>query len=75
MRGIAIEPRFTESFPFAHRSPQNAIALYDVGIVLLAQPVTGVTPVKLGTRADEKAGRTGSVFGYATWSTTRSAAR
>jgi secreted trypsin-like serine protease len=63
-RGFAIEPRFKESFPFAHRSPQNAIAQYDVGIVLLAQPVTGVTPVKLGTPADEKVGTTGSLFGY-----------
>jgi secreted trypsin-like serine protease len=63
-RGFAIEPRFKESFPFAHRSPQNAIAQYDVGIVLLAQPVTGVTPVKLGTVADEKVGTTGSLFGY-----------
>lgn len=63
-RGFAIEPRFKESFPFAHRSPQNAIAQYDVGIVLLAQPVTGVTPVKLGTAADETVGETGSLFGY-----------
>jgi secreted trypsin-like serine protease len=63
-RGFAIEPRFKESFPFAHRSPQNAIAQYDVGIVLLAQPVTNVTPVKLGTAADETVGETGSLFGY-----------
>jgi secreted trypsin-like serine protease len=64
VRGFAVEPRFKESFPFAHRSPQNAIAQYDVGIILLAQPVTGVTPVKLGTPADEKVGTTGSLFGY-----------
>ena len=63
-RGFAVDPRFKESFPFAHRSPQNAIALYDVGIILLAQPVTGVTPVKLGTPADEKLGQTGTLFGY-----------
>jgi secreted trypsin-like serine protease len=64
VRGFAVEPRFKESFPFAHRSPQNAIAQYDVGVILLAEPVTGVTPVKLGTRADEKVGETGSLFGY-----------
>jgi secreted trypsin-like serine protease len=63
-RGFAVEPRFKESFPFAHRSPQNAIAQYDVGIILLAQPVTDVTPVKLGTSADEKVGTSGSLFGY-----------
>jgi secreted trypsin-like serine protease len=64
VRGFAVEPRFKESFPFAHRAPQNAIAQYDVGVILLAEPVTGVTPVKLGTRADEKVGETGSLFGY-----------
>jgi secreted trypsin-like serine protease len=63
-RGFSVEPRFKESFPFAHKSPQNAIAIYDVGIILLAQPVTGVTPVKLGTRADETVGQTGTLFGY-----------
>ena len=63
-RGFAVEPRFKESFPFAHRSPQNAIAQYDVGIILLEQPVTGVTPVKLGTSADDKVGTSGSLFGY-----------
>jgi secreted trypsin-like serine protease len=63
-RGFAIEPRFKESFPFAHKSPQNAIALYDVGIILLAQPVTDVAPVRLGTRADEKVGAAGTLFGY-----------
>src|SRR3954470_18457818 len=63
-RGFSVEPRFKESFPFAHRSPSNAIAQYDVGIVLLAEPVTGVTPVKLGTGANEKVGTAGSLFGY-----------
>jgi secreted trypsin-like serine protease len=63
-RGFAVHPRFEESFPFAHKSPQNAIAQFDVGVILLARPVTGVTPVKLGTRADETLGETGSLFGY-----------
>jgi hypothetical protein len=30
VRGVAIDPRFKESFPFAHKSPQNAIALHDL---------------------------------------------
>jgi hypothetical protein len=66
-RGFAIDPGFRESFPFAHKSPQNAIALNDVGIILLAQPVTGIEPVNLpaaGDRTVEKTGETASIFGY-----------
>jgi hypothetical protein len=66
-RGFAIDPGFKESFPFAHKSPQNAIALDDVGIILLAQPVTGIQPVTLPAAADhsaEKTGETASIFGY-----------
>ena len=47
-RGFALHPRFKEAFPFAHRSPQNAIALDDVGIVLLSRPVTGISPTQVG---------------------------
>jgi hypothetical protein len=67
IRGFAVMPVFKESFPFAHKSPQNAIALNDVGLILLAQPVTGITPVKLATPADrsaEKVGGTATIFGY-----------
>jgi hypothetical protein len=66
-RAFAIKPGFKESFPFAHRAPQNAIALNDVGIIFLAQPVTGIDPVKLpaaGDRSPEKVGETASIFGY-----------
>ena len=66
-RAFAIHPKFKESFPFAHRSPQNAIALDDVGLILLAQPVSGITPVKVAGAADraaEKRGETASIFGY-----------
>ncbi len=64
-RGFAIHPKFRESFPFAKKKLANAIALDDVGIILLAQPVTGVAPVKLSTgAADEKTGETASLFGY-----------
>jgi Trypsin len=66
-RAFAINPKFKESFPFAHRSPQNAIAQRDVGLILLDHPVTGVTPVKVagaGDRAAEKPGETASILGY-----------
>ena len=66
-RGFALHPRFKEAFPFAHRSPQNAIALDDVGIVLLSRPVTGITPVALpgaDRRALEKPGAAASILGY-----------
>ncbi len=66
-RGFALHPRFKEAFPFAHRSPQNAIALDDIGIVLLSRPVTGITPVALpgaDRRALEKPRGTASILGY-----------
>src|SRR3954469_19698471 len=34
VRGFSVHPGFRESFPFAHKAPQNAIALDDVGIIL-----------------------------------------
>jgi trypsin len=64
VKDFSLEPRFKESFPFAHKSPENAIAQYDVGIIELAQPVPGITPVKLATVADEQAGTSGTLFGY-----------
>lgn len=66
-RGFAIHPAFKESFPFAHKSPQNAIALDDVGVILLDRPVTGVTPVALPAAGDhgaETIGERASIFGY-----------
>jgi secreted trypsin-like serine protease len=64
-RGFAIHPKFRESFPFAKKKLANAIALDDVGIILLARPVTGIAPVKLSTgAADEKTGEAASLFGY-----------
>jgi Trypsin len=66
-RGFAIHPKFKESFPFAKKKLENAIALDDVGIILLAHPVTGITPVKIAgpsDRAVEKTGATASIFGY-----------
>jgi secreted trypsin-like serine protease len=66
-RGFSVNPGFRESFPFAHGAPQNAIALDDVGLILLSRPVTGITPVKLagaGDRAAERVGAQASIFGY-----------
>ena len=66
-RGFSVNPGFKESFPFAHRAPQNAIALDDVGLILLSRPVTGITPVQLAgasDRADERVGAQASIFGY-----------
>ncbi|MDQ1741315.1 MAG: hypothetical protein QOE53_2967 [Pseudonocardiales bacterium] len=66
-RAFAINPRFKESFPFAHKSPSNAIALDDVGLILLAQPVTGIAPVKVagaGDRGVQRTGETASILGY-----------
>lgn len=66
-RGFSVNPGFKESFPFAHRAPQNAIALNDVGLILLARPVTGITPVRVagpGDAAAERVGESASIFGY-----------
>jgi hypothetical protein len=72
-----VHPRFRESFPFAHKGPQNAIALDDVGVILLARPVTDIAPVKLPTDgSDERVGETASILGYGlTGSTAASAAK
>ncbi|TML07111.1 MAG: serine protease [Actinobacteria bacterium] len=66
-RGFSVNPGFKESFPFAHRAPQNAIALNDVGVILLDRPVTDVAPVKVAGPADatdERVGEAASIFGY-----------
>jgi hypothetical protein len=66
-RGFAVHPRFKESFPFAHRAPQNAIAQHDVGVILLARPVSGITPVKLPAatdRAVQRIGESATILGY-----------
>src|SRR4051794_41541610 len=35
VRGYAEHPRFKLSFPFAHKRPRDAIAVNDVGLILL----------------------------------------
>src|SRR3954462_283746 len=46
VRGYALHPKFKESFPFAHKNPQNAIAVNDVGLILLKQPIRTIAPVR-----------------------------
>src|SRR5215475_4253932 len=36
--GYSVNPKFKESFPFAHDNPSNAIAVNDVGLILLKKP-------------------------------------
>ena len=49
-KGVSIAPGFKLSFPFAHKRPQNATAVNDVALILLDQPIEGVTPVPIATR-------------------------
>src|SRR5258708_5331034 len=39
VRGYSLHPKYKLSFPFAHKSPENAIAVNDVGLILLKQPI------------------------------------
>lgn len=59
--GFTVHPGFREAFPFAHDSPEDAIAIDDVGLILLSKPVKGVAPVKLGTAAP---GTAATLAGY-----------
>jgi secreted trypsin-like serine protease len=67
VRGYAVHPKFKESFPFAHKSPQNAIAVDDVGLILLKKPIRTIAPVRLAGAGDgalEAAGAAAGVLGY-----------
>src|SRR5689334_18735307 len=67
VRGYSVHPKYKLSFPFAHKSPQNAIAVNDVGLILLAKPVTTIAPVRLAGSGDgalEAAGGAASILGY-----------
>jgi secreted trypsin-like serine protease len=67
VRGYAVHPKFRESFPFAHNSPQDAIAVNDVGLILLKKPIRTIAPVRLAGAGDgalEAAGTPASVVGY-----------
>jgi secreted trypsin-like serine protease len=52
VRGYAIHPKFKEAFPFAHKSPQDAIAVDDVALILLKKPIRTIAPVRLAGAGD-----------------------
>jgi secreted trypsin-like serine protease len=65
--GYSVDPKFGESFPFAHDDPSNAIAVNDVGLILLKKPITTIEPVRVagaGDTALEAPGVQASVIGY-----------
>ena len=65
--GFSVHPGYKLSFPFAKKSPINAIAVDDVALVMLAEPVTRVAPVRVAGRSDaalERPGRTARLLGY-----------
>jgi Trypsin len=67
IRGFSIDPHLGEAFPFAHDSPQAAIAFGDVGLILLKRPVAGIAPVRVagaGAAALEAPGTVATVAGY-----------
>src|SRR4051812_46089251 len=67
VRGYAVHPEFKESFPFAHKSPQNAIAVNDVGLIVLAEPIRTIAPVHLAGASDGAlmaGGAAASILGY-----------
>jgi secreted trypsin-like serine protease len=68
VKGVAVDPQFREQFPFSHATPESATAVDDVGVIILAKPVTDVTPVPIATAADaaalEQPGLGVSLLGY-----------
>src|SRR3954453_5334071 len=67
VKGYAIAHGFKLAFPFAHKSPQNATAVNDVALIVLAKPVTGVAPVPIpgpGDAALEQPGGAVRLLGY-----------
>jgi secreted trypsin-like serine protease len=67
VRGYVVNPKFKEAFPFAHNSPQDAIAINDVGLILLKKPLRTIAPIRLagaGDSALEAAGGAAGMLGY-----------
>jgi Trypsin len=65
--GYSVHPKFKESFPFAHDDPSNAIAINDVGLILLKKPLTTIAPVRVAGAADaalEAPGVQATLMGY-----------
>jgi secreted trypsin-like serine protease len=66
-RGVVIMPGYKLQYPFAHTSPQNATAVNDVALVLLAKPVENITPIRVagpGDAALEQPGAPVRLLGY-----------
>ncbi len=67
VRGYAVHPKFKLAFPFAHKSPQDAIAVNDVGLILLKKPIRTIAPVRLAGAGDgalEVGGTAAAILGY-----------
>ena len=67
VRGYAVHPKYKLSFPFAHNSPQDAIAVNDVGLILLKTPIKTIAPVRLAGTGDgalEAGGAAAAILGY-----------
>jgi hypothetical protein len=67
VRGYTVHPKFKEAFPFAHKRPENAIAVNDVGLILLKKPIRTIAPVRLagpGDAALEAGGAAAAILGY-----------
>src|SRR4051794_32683843 len=65
--GYAEHPKFKLSFPFAHKRPQDAIAVNDVGLILLKEPIRTIAPVRLAGAGDgalEAGGAAAAILGY-----------
>jgi Trypsin len=67
VRGYTVHPKFKEAFPFAHKRPENAIAVNDVGLILLKQPIRTIAPIRLAGAGDgalEAGGAAAAILGY-----------
>jgi secreted trypsin-like serine protease len=67
IKGFSSAPGFRLAFPFAHRRPQNATAVDDIAVIVLARPVTGITPLRIagpGDAALEAPGGSARLLGY-----------
>jgi secreted trypsin-like serine protease len=67
LKGVSSARGFKLAFPFAHKRPQNATAVNDVALIVLARPVAGITPVAIAGPADaalEQPGRAARLLGY-----------
>ena len=75
VKGVSSLPGFKLAFPFAHKRPQNATAVDDLALMVLADPVPGITPVRIagpGDAALEQPGRAVRMLGYGVLAATRS---